>query len=80
MLCLFIYLIYKYLFEYSIKNKELKYRWTNIVDGFDMPIQIKIGNNESWIYPKAEWQTIETPSSKMPIIVDKDFYIQIKEL
>ncbi|MFI1745509.1 M1 family metallopeptidase [Thalassobellus sediminis] len=66
--------------EYSHKKRTLKYRWTNIVDGFDMPIQIKIGNEDKWIYPKSEWQTIETPSSKMPIIIDKDFYVKEKNI
>ncbi|WP_034043958.1 M1 family metallopeptidase [Wocania ichthyoenteri] len=66
--------------EYSHNKKALKYRWTNIVDGFDMPIQVKIGNNEQWIYPKSEWQTMEVPSSKTPISIDRDFYIEVKEL
>ncbi len=66
--------------EYSHKKRTLRYRWTNIVQSFDMPVQIKIGNDEQWISPKSEWQTLETPSSKMPIIVDPDFYIETKEL
>lgn len=66
--------------EYSHKKRTLKYRWTNIVEDFDMPIQIKIGDDESWIFPKSEWQTLETPSNKMPIVIDKDFYVDVKEL
>lgn len=66
--------------EYSIKKRTLKYRWTNIVEGFDMPIQVKIGNDEQWIYPKAEWQTLETPSNKMSFSVDRDFYVESKEV
>ena len=66
--------------EYSINKKELKYRWTHIVDGFDMPIQVKIEDEESWIYPKAEWQTLEIQSSKTPIIVDDNFYIKVTEI
>ena len=66
--------------EYSIKKKELKYRWINIVDGFDMPIQVNIGGNQQWIYPKAEWQTIEFPSNNTPFIIDRDFYVNAKKL
>ncbi|GAA4239075.1 M1 family metallopeptidase [Postechiella marina] len=66
--------------EFSHKKKTLKYRWINIVNDFAMPIQIKIGDEEQWITPKAEWQTLETPSSKMPITIDKDFYIETKEI
>lgn len=66
--------------EYSHKKRTLKYRWTNSVDGFDMPIQVQIGDEAQWVYPKIEWQSIETSSSKLPIIVDEDFYVNIKEI
>ena len=45
-----------------------------------MPIQIKIGDDTQWIYPKSEWQTLETPSSKLPVTVDKNFYVYSKEV
>ena len=67
-------------FEYTHKNRRLKYRWTNVVDNFDMPIKINIGNNEQWVFPKSEWQTLKTPSSKMPITVDRNFYVNSKGL
>lgn len=66
--------------EYAIKGKELKYRWTNIVDGFDMPVQVKIGDDEQWLFPKSEWQILETSSNKTLIIVDRDFYVETKAL
>jgi len=67
-------------FEYSIKNKELKYRWINIVDKFDMPIQVTIDDKEQWVFPKAEWQTKTISSSKMPIEVNPNFYIKVNKL
>lgn len=66
--------------QYSIKNKELKYRWTNIVDGFDMPIQVKIGDNEQWIFPNAEWKTMPLESNDISFIIDRDFYIDSKKI
>ena len=65
-------------FEYSIKNNELKYRYTNIVDRFDMPIQVMIDNNQEWIFPKAQWQTM--PIKNNSIFIDPDFYIDTNEL
>jgi len=65
-------------FEYSIKNNELKYRYTNIAYRFDMPIQITLDNNQQWIFPKAEWQTLTIKGNS--IYVDPDFYIETKEL
>lgn len=66
--------------EYKIEDKELKYRWTNVVDKFDMPIIVKINRKTEWLYPNAEWKTLP---KEMPIIlfeVDPNFYIQTKKL
>ena len=64
--------------EYSIKDNKVNYRYINIVDRFDMPIQIMIDNNQQWIFPKAEWQTLPIKSNS--IFVDPDFYIKTKKL
>ncbi len=64
--------------EYSIKNGELKYRWTAIVKGFDMPIQIEIDGKSEWLFPKAEWKTIKINSDSIKI--DRDFYVKSKEI
>lgn len=66
--------------EFSYKKKAFKYRWTNIIKGFDMPVQVKIGDDTQWIYPKAEWQILNTPTSKMPISIDEDFYVFVKQI
>ena len=45
-----------------------------------MPIQVKIGDKDEWIFPKVKWQTKKIRSSKMPVEFDKDFYIKTKKL
>jgi aminopeptidase N len=67
-------------FEYSIKNNELSYRWTNIVDDFDMPIRISIDNKENWISPKKNWQTKSINSSESEIIINRNFYVNAKRI
>ena len=66
--------------EYTVKKKTLKYRWTTIVDGFDMPIQIKINNKEQWLFPKSEWQEITLDSKIDDFEIDVDFYVESKQL
>ena len=66
--------------EYSIKNKELKYRWTNIVDKFDMPIQVILDEKEQWLFPKAEWKTIAVKSHNSSLEVDPNFYVFTKKI
>jgi len=64
--------------EYSIKNRELKYRWINVVHNFEMPIQVTINSEKQWIQPKAEWQTKKISSKNAVIIVDPNFYVESK--
>ena len=65
-------------FEFKIEDGELIYRYTNIVEGFDMPIQIETNDETQWIFPKSEWQTI--PFSGTELNVDRDFYVMSKRL
>ena len=66
--------------EYTINKEELKYRWTNIVDGFDMPIQVIIDKKEQWLFPMADWKTMQLESENSSLEVDPDFYIYSKEI
>ncbi|SDH24684.1 M1 family metallopeptidase [Winogradskyella thalassocola] len=64
--------------EYEIKAGELKYRWTDIVEGFDMPIQIDIDGKSEWLFPNAEWQTKNIKSDSFNI--DRDFYVNSNKI
>ncbi|WP_452231993.1 M1 family metallopeptidase [Lacinutrix sp. MEBiC02595] len=64
--------------EYKIKNNQLKYRWTNIVADFDMPIQVTIDGKEQWIFPNSAWK--EMAIKNKDIQVDEDFYIESVKL
>lgn len=64
--------------EYEVKNSELKYRWTNIVDKFDMPIQALIDGKNQWLFPKVDWSTM--PIIGEDIQIDSDFYVNSKKL
>ncbi|WP_417856932.1 M1 family metallopeptidase [Xanthomarina gelatinilytica] len=64
--------------EYSIDNNQLRYRWINIVEDFDMPIQVTLDNNKQWIYPTAEWKTMSIEDHTME--VDLDFYVEVKKV
>ena len=66
--------------EVSLNGKQLKYRWTNVVEGFEMPLRVKFGNEWQWIYPKANWQSLQKNSKKEAVEIDKNFYIKVKKL
>ncbi|WP_426429855.1 M1 family metallopeptidase [Winogradskyella sp. HB-48] len=64
--------------EYKIENKLLKFRYVDIVGGFDMPIEVEIDGKHEWIFPNSEWKT--KPITTEEFAVDKDFYIYSKKL
>lgn len=65
--------------EYAIKGNGLKFRFTNCIKGFTMPVKIKWGNEEKWIHVTEEWNTV---SFKNPgnFSVDRNFYINSKKV
>jgi len=64
--------------EYKLDSKSLKYRYTNIVDNFDMPVQVKIGDKEQWLFPTSNWKTEKVKNTELS--VDRDFYVNSKML
>ncbi len=62
-------------FEYTVEKNKLKYRWTNCVDGFDMPLKITIGKNVKWLYPTSSWKKLKVRSDSK-IETDPNFYIE----
>ncbi|MFT5236865.1 MAG: aminopeptidase N [Flavobacteriaceae bacterium] len=65
--------------EYSVSGKSLKYRYTNIVEGFDLPLILIINDKEEWITPTSEWQTKEFLSDLKTVLVKRDFYVESKD-
>lgn len=61
--------------EYQYTGKILKYRYTNIVNDFDMPIRVYINNKEEWIFPTNKWQEKELINKIVSFEIDPNFYI-----
>jgi aminopeptidase N len=66
--------------EYKVEDKQLKFRWNNIIDKFDMPILISINSKQDWIFPKADWKSKPLESENSTIDVDPNFYIEVNKL
>ena len=66
------------IFEYEITNGELKYRWNNVIDGFDMPIEVIIDGKNTVINPSTEFKKI--PIKNLFINVDDDYYVFKRDL
>ncbi|QRR02221.1 M1 family metallopeptidase [Dyadobacter sandarakinus] len=64
--------------EYAFGSKGLQYRWTNTVDGFDMPVRVMISGKEQVISPTGKWQALKTKGAKT-LTVDRNYYVTAKE-
>ena len=64
--------------EYKIEDNRMFYRWTNVIDGFNMPIEIKINNKSKLIYPSEKFDFLKLKENSIEF--DEDYYILIKEL
>ena len=62
-------------FEYFIYDKTFKYRWGNVVAGFDMSLQITLNGNVKRITPTTKWQTITLDKDNSKLIVNANYYV-----
>jgi aminopeptidase N len=61
--------------EYKIGNNKLKFRYTNCINEFKMPLKIKT-DKETWIYPNTQWQSITVDEKIKKISIDRNFLIK----
>lgn len=61
--------------EYSYPNDHtLKFRWTNCIAGFDMPVDILIGGENKRISPTTSWDSIAVNVID-DLTIDLDYYV-----
>jgi aminopeptidase N len=61
--------------EYKIENNSLKYRWTQTVSNFEMPLKTTMNGKEKWIYPTDTWKNLELKSAITSFLIDENFYV-----
>lgn len=66
--------------EYKLVGRRFRFRYTNCVDGFNLPLKIHLGN-EQWINPTQEWLSVKIiPGMENDFKVDDNFYIKTKKV
>ncbi|MCB0528915.1 MAG: M1 family metallopeptidase [Saprospiraceae bacterium] len=68
--------------EYRISKNKLEYRWTNCVDGFDMPVKVVLHKGKyEFIYPTTEWKSSACKLSKRKDLkIDENFYVNSRKM
>lgn len=67
-------------FEYAIEGSTLRYRWANVVPGFDMPVEVTLSANTfRMIKPTESWQTVSISlNNPADFKIDPDYYVTAK--
>lgn len=67
--------------EFEKKKKTIRYRYSNIVNGFNMPLRVSIDKGEQIVLsPTNEWQSLKQKSTVRSLEVDPNFYVLTKEI
>ncbi|MGB1132343.1 MAG: M1 family metallopeptidase [Flavobacteriaceae bacterium] len=65
-------------FEYKLNDGLLEYKWTNVVDGFKMPLDVFVGDEKIRLNPTQQTKSIDVKSEK--IRIDKNYYVNINKV
>ncbi|MEI8075302.1 MAG: M1 family metallopeptidase [Bacteroidota bacterium] len=71
--------------SYQKEKKKLFFRWSNCIDGFDLPITFKTDKDKKKIAPqKNNWNSIDITEGEEgffnPAAIEFKYYIKVKEL
>ena len=64
--------------EYKLEHNNVFYRWSNIVDGFSIPVKLLINSNSEWIKPTSRWKKLSSAINITSFSVDNNFYIEVE--
>lgn len=62
--------------EYVFKNGQLRYRWSNVVEGFKMPVDVMVNGHRMRLNAGSTWKAVALPenSGENSLAVDPNFY------
>jgi aminopeptidase N len=71
--------------SYQKEKKKLFFRWSNCIDGFDLPITLRTDKERKKIMPKkSNWSSIDISEEEAgffnPAAIELKYYIKVKEL
>ena len=67
------------LLKYQINGKAVSFRYDRVVDGFAMPIHVRINGKEVTLTPTATPQSLAFPEDIKTFEVDRNFYIDTEK-
>jgi len=65
-------------FEYKADGSSLKYRYSNVVKGFKMPLKIDVEGESHWVTPSEKWKTEKIKGDLTNLTLNRNFYVEAK--
>ncbi len=66
--------------EFAIKGKSIKYRYTNILPHFEMPVVFLVNGKEVRVEPTIQWQVKNFEEEVKSAKIKEDFYVYSAEI
>lgn len=64
------------IFDYDIQRDTLYYRWSQVIPGFEMPLDVTLSQDTfSRIHPTESWQKIPVTVSEKRFRIDENYYV-----
>ena len=60
--------------EYFVDNQMLFYRWSNVVEGFVFPVNVKVGEQSRRLKASRFWKSMPVSSGAIDLQMDPNFY------
>ena len=64
--------------EYKIQDRELSYKWSNVVNDFSIPLKISVNSTLKWIKPAKQWKKLTLDNKIISFSVDNNFFIEVE--
>ena len=64
--------------EYKIQDRELSYKWSNVVNDFSIPLKISVNSTIEWIKPTKQWKKLTSDNKIFSFSVDNNFFIEVE--
>jgi len=65
--------------EFGIEDGTLRYRWTDVVPGFDVPVEAMTGDRCVVLRPTTDWRSMPTDlGDPAQFDIDRDYYVRIR--
>ncbi|OWW24773.1 peptidase M1 [Zobellia sp. OII3] len=63
------------MFEYEVDGNEVKYRYTNVIAGFNMPLKVWVDGTAHILKPTGKWKKQKLDGDLSTLEVDRNYYV-----